>query len=101
MPLMLPVTKLPRRAPGPESRLACDPAPSEAAAVRRAKIWMLAGLVVTANVARAAGPEPKHPLIVGSELDFPPFALVHDGGVADGFTAELWQAVAREAHLDS
>ena len=49
----------------------------------------------------AADGAPKTRLIVGSELDFPPFALVREGGRADGFTAELWQAVAREAHLDA
>jgi len=45
-------------------------------------------------------PTPAPPLIVGSELDFPPFALSKDG-TGDGFTVELWQAVAKEAGLNS
>lgn len=40
-------------------------------------------------------------LVVGSELDFPPFALVTGDKQADGFTVELWKAVAHEAGLDS
>ncbi|MFI3188485.1 hypothetical protein BCS42_04550 [Crenothrix sp. D3] len=40
-------------------------------------------------------------LIVGSEQDFPPFALGKTNATADGFTVELWRAVAKEAHLKS
>ena len=47
-------------------------------------------------------PRPFPPrLVVGSELDYPPFALVKANNEADGFTVELWNAVAREAGLDS
>lgn len=41
------------------------------------------------------------PLIVGSEQDFPPFALGKTDATADGFTVELWRSVAKEAHLKS
>jgi signal transduction histidine kinase/ActR/RegA family two-component response regulator len=38
-------------------------------------------------------------LIVGSEVDYPPFALGAPGGEPSGFTPELWQAVAAEGGL--
>jgi ABC-type amino acid transport substrate-binding protein/preprotein translocase subunit SecG len=40
-------------------------------------------------------------LIVGSEQDYPPFALGLTDDTADGFTVELWKAVAAESHLNS
>jgi signal transduction histidine kinase len=43
---------------------------------------------------------PRHPLIVGSEEDYPPFAIGKSGGKADGFTVQLWRAVAAEAGLE-
>jgi signal transduction histidine kinase len=39
-------------------------------------------------------------LQVGSEVDFPPFALGKPGGEPSGFTVELWQAVAKEVGLN-
>lgn len=41
------------------------------------------------------------PLIVGSEQNYPPFALGLTDDTADGFTVELWRAVAAESHLSS
>ncbi|MDO9215034.1 MAG: transporter substrate-binding domain-containing protein [Methylococcales bacterium] len=41
------------------------------------------------------------PLVVGSEQNYPPFALGSTAATADGFTVELWQAVAAESHLNS
>lgn len=41
------------------------------------------------------------PLIVGSEQDYPPFALGLTDATADGFTVELWRAVAAESNLNS
>ena len=38
-------------------------------------------------------------LVVGSEQDFPPFALGYTDATADGFTVKLWQAVAQELGL--
>lgn len=40
-------------------------------------------------------------LIVGSEQNYPPFALGLTDATADGFTVELWRAVAAESHLAS
>ncbi len=34
-------------------------------------------------------------LVVGSELDYPPFAIVNEAGEADGFSVDLFKAVAR------
>ena len=39
-------------------------------------------------------------LIVGCELDYPPFSLTKPDQSPDGFTVELWQAVAKEERLD-
>jgi len=46
-------------------------------------------------------PAPSHgalerELVVGSEVDYPPFALGQSGGEPDGFTVDLWKAVAQE-----
>jgi signal transduction histidine kinase/ActR/RegA family two-component response regulator len=43
-------------------------------------------------------PEPRV-LRVGSEVDYPPFALGKPGGEPSGFTVELWRAVAKEVGL--
>lgn len=40
-------------------------------------------------------------LVVGSEQNYPPFALGLTDETADGFTVELWRAVAAESHLSS
>jgi len=40
-------------------------------------------------------------LIVGSEQNYPPFALGLTDETANGFTVELWRAVAAESHLNS
>ena len=39
-------------------------------------------------------------LVVGSEQDFPPFAVGMTDATASGFTVQLWQAVAKEQGLD-
>ena len=41
------------------------------------------------------------PLIIGSEQDYPPFALGMTNEEVGGFTVELWRAVAAESHLSS
>ncbi|HEY1173347.1 MAG TPA: transporter substrate-binding domain-containing protein [Verrucomicrobiae bacterium] len=38
-------------------------------------------------------------LVVGCELSYPPFSLTKSDHTADGFTVELWKAVAKEAGL--
>ncbi len=43
---------------------------------------------------------PAKALIVGSEQDYPPFALGMTDATAGGFTVDLWKAVATEAHLN-
>ena len=47
------------------------------------------------------GPHPAigKPLVVGSEEDYPPFAVGHTDETAGGFTVELWQEVARQSGL--
>lgn len=63
----------------------------------------LGGLAIAApDTVAAAGAKKESPrqLLVGSEVDYPPFALGEAGGVADGFTVDLWKAVARKAGLD-
>ena len=42
----------------------------------------------------------KSILVVGSEEDYPPFAIGKSDGQADGFTVELWKKVAAEAGLE-
>lgn len=44
----------------------------------------------------AAGPLQDRPLIVGSEQDYPPFAVGSTDATAGGFTVERWEAVAEE-----
>jgi diguanylate cyclase (GGDEF)-like protein/PAS domain S-box-containing protein len=39
-------------------------------------------------------------LVVGSEQDYPPFAIGMTDDTADGFTVDLWKAVAAEAGLN-
>jgi signal transduction histidine kinase/CheY-like chemotaxis protein len=58
----------------------------------------LALLLSGARASAQPEPEPRV-LHVGSEVDFPPFALGKPGGEPSGFTVELWQAVAREVGL--
>ncbi|MBB5204638.1 signal transduction histidine kinase/ABC-type amino acid transport substrate-binding protein [Inhella inkyongensis] len=45
------------------------------------------------------GAESERVLVVGSEIDYPPFALGQVDGVPDGFTVELWRAVAEQMGL--
>jgi PAS domain S-box-containing protein len=49
--------------------------------------------------AAAAGPLQDRRLIVGSEQDYPPFAVGSSDATASGFTVELWEAVAKEQGL--
>jgi diguanylate cyclase (GGDEF)-like protein/PAS domain S-box-containing protein len=45
-------------------------------------------------------PVPAKVLVVGSEEDYPPFAIGETDDTAGGFTVELWKAVAAESKLD-
>lgn len=55
-------------------------------------------LLVGADVTLAADIAEKV-LVVGSEQNFPPFAIGETDETADGFTVDLWRVVAREAGL--
>ncbi len=50
---------------------------------------MLAAIILFSFAARAEHSE----IVVGSELDFPPYALVTEDGQADGFSVDLMKAV--------
>lgn len=58
---------------------------------------LLAALLVVVCVPGAA--QTTRPLVVGSEQDFPPFAVGMTDDTASGFTVELWKAVAKEQGL--
>lgn len=64
-----------------------------------AVVVALVSVVFIPAMGSAEGDRPRR-LLVGSEVDFPPFALGAAGGDADGFTVDLWKAVARVAGLD-
>jgi ABC-type amino acid transport substrate-binding protein len=58
--------------------------------------WVVAGCGLSwTGVAQAQERE----LVVGSEVDFPPFATGAADSTPGGFTVELWQAVAQEMQL--
>ena len=56
-------------------------------------LWISAG---SASSAASTGKT----LVVGSEQDFPPFALGQTDATAGGFTVELWRAIARDQGLN-
>ncbi|MEP7296262.1 MAG: transporter substrate-binding domain-containing protein [Burkholderiales bacterium] len=67
---------------------------------RRQVCSMLLGALtlLVACVAAGAG-LPVRTLVVGSEQQFPPFAIGMTDATADGFTVELWREVANEQAL--
>ncbi|MEO8417185.1 MAG: transporter substrate-binding domain-containing protein, partial [Methylophilaceae bacterium] len=56
-------------------------------------------LLVFAGMAGGTGVNTDRPLLVGSEPDFPPFAVGQADKTMDGFAVDLWKAVAKEAGL--
>ena len=56
-------------------------------------------LLVVFGMARAQQ-DPGKPLVVGSEEDYPPFAIGKTDETASGFTVDLWKVVARESGLN-
>ncbi|WP_176793346.1 transporter substrate-binding domain-containing protein [Rhodospira trueperi] len=58
-------------------------------------LLLLLGLAATDSRARAV-----ESLRVGSELDYPPFAMVDDSGAPTGFSVDLFRAVAEVMDLD-
>jgi ABC-type amino acid transport substrate-binding protein len=56
-------------------------------------------LLVAFGMARAQQ-DPGKPLVVGSEEDYPPFAIGKTDEAASGFTVDLWKVVAAEWGLN-
>lgn len=54
----------------------------------------------SAQAADAFQTHQHHVIIVGSELDYPPYAMVDANGQADGFSVDLIKAVAKETGLE-
>ena len=70
-------------------------------------IWRLVRLTgvflaLVANSLLPASAETRsaRELIVGSEVDYPPYSLGKADGVPDGFTVELWRAIAAEMGIE-
>lgn len=61
-------------------------------------VVVLLGCIFVFGTGIAAEPDAKT-LIVGSEQNFPPFALGDSAENASGFSVELWHDVARHSHL--
>jgi PAS domain S-box-containing protein len=59
---------------------------------------MVVVLLLVAAIAQAQNNSAK-PLVVGSEEDYPPFAIGKTDQTAGGFTVDLWKAVAAERQL--
>ena len=53
----------------------------------------------SANARDRTKPLTETTIIVGSELDYPPYALIDKDGNADGFSVDLIKAVAKEMNL--
>jgi signal transduction histidine kinase/ABC-type amino acid transport substrate-binding protein len=73
------------------------------ASLHRAALLLCACFFVHATaLTYAAGPASRAagPIAVGSELDYPPYAIVKPDGAPDGFSVELLKTVAGEMHLD-
>lgn len=56
--------------------------------------------IVLAARQAIATPAQRDVLVVGSEQDYPPFAIGMTDATAGGFTVDLWKAVAKEANLN-
>ena len=57
-------------------------------------------LILVAGEVHAADPSQRTQIVVGSELDYPPYALVTEGGQADGFSVDLMKAVCDVMGID-
>jgi len=69
---------------------------------RRSAWWLFAAWLLATALSVLTGAvvaQDKRPLVVGSEQDYPPFAIGMDDATAGGFTVELWKAVAKEQGL--
>ncbi len=67
----------------------------------RAWLWLavFATLLVSAPPPADGGDGASSPIVVGSEVDFPPYAIVDANGRASGFSVELLEAVAESMGL--
>ncbi|MGZ8919122.1 MAG: transporter substrate-binding domain-containing protein, partial [Methylobacter sp.] len=70
-------------------------------------IWILMRFLIISLLLIVTGQAPAgesqilpKTLVVGSEPDFPPFALGKTEETADGFSVELWKAVALESNIN-
>src|SRR5690606_12819377 len=59
--------------------------------------FIVALLLVSGAGLHAAPPQAT--LVVGSEQHYPPFAIGHDAESADGFSVDLWKAVAAQSGI--
>jgi diguanylate cyclase (GGDEF)-like protein/PAS domain S-box-containing protein len=66
--------------------------------MRSMRVLIVACLLLFAGIAGAEDGAART-LVVGSEQDYPPFAIGQTDETADGFTVALWQVVARDAGL--
>lgn len=64
------------------------------------KITLLFLLIsIFSTTALYASPQSLNQLVVGSEEEYPPFSIGYTDANADGFTVDLWKAVAAKAKL--
>jgi signal transduction histidine kinase/ABC-type amino acid transport substrate-binding protein/CheY-like chemotaxis protein len=77
-------------------RVVCSPRATALASILA--LISIPGLVAATAPAAASDPADRV-LVVGSEVDYPPFALGEPGRQPSGFTVDLWQAVAAEVGL--
>ncbi len=63
----------------------------------RPALWLVVAALILACLPAVA--QNTRTLVVGSEQDFPPFAVGMTDATANGFTVQLWQAVANEQGL--
>ena len=59
---------------------------------------LIVALLTIPGAALSAVPQ-QTPLIVGSEQHYPPFAIGHNAETADGFSVDLWRAVAAQSGI--
>lgn len=67
--------------------------------------WAAAFLILAAGPlcgvdARANDPDPRPRIVAGSELDYPPYAIVTKDGRADGFSVDLMKAVCEAMGIE-
>ena len=62
--------------------------------VRHTLLVALITLLVM-GTGQADAQEPRKKIVVGSEIGYPPYAIVNDAGKADGFSVDLMKAVCK------